>query len=376
MQTNTAIQEKADPSAWISQIIDLEGNPNGYLDSNGKIRTGIYRNMPNAVYHGVEGTSSSLVKLLIKQSPAHVKEAYFSGKKRDVTHVQQKTFEIGSLAHEIVLEPSTFYERFYCLPNKADYCQLTLPELKVLCEQNKLKISGTKGELCLRLTEAKIGEYVTYEQAIEEIILDEHKLAFVEKIKLWQKQKGDRRNLADAMKDDETMGWSTRWPVDYKVWQEVHDMRDKVAKEMLFPVLLSDEGESELSVFAICPNTGMLLKCRFDRISYARDSTDLKTCQSVREFDFRKDCRNLAYDIQDAFYTYVSGLAGIELNSFLFLAVEKGTLNLTQIFELSEGTKNRANHKMHIGLKQLAQCLEKDYWPAYQDKLNIVTLDY
>jgi hypothetical protein len=376
MQTNAVTQEKIDPSAWISQIVDLADNPNGYLDQNGKILIGIYRNMPNDVYHSIEGTSSSLVKLLVKQSPAHVKEAYFSGKKRDITHIQQKTFEIGSLAHEIVLEPSTFYERFYCLPNKKDYCQLTLPELKVLCEQNKLKISGTKGDLCLRLTEAKVGEYTTYDQAIEAIIVAEHGQEFVEKINVWQKQKGDRRNLADAMKDEETMSWSTRWPVDYKGWHEVHDMRDKVAKEMLFPVLLSDEGESELSVFAICPNTDLLLKCRFDRISYARDATDLKTCQSVREFDFRKDCRNLGYEVQDSFYTFVSGLAGITLESFLFLAVEKGSLNLTQIFELSEGTKNRANHKMHNALKTLAECIDKDYWPAYQDKLNIVTLDY
>jgi hypothetical protein len=356
--------------------VDLADNPNGYLDQNGSIIPGIYRNMPNAIYHSIDGTSSSLVKMLVKQSPAHVKEAYYSGKGRDITHLQQKTFEIGSLAHEIVLEPSTFYERFYCLPSKRDYCQLTLPELKVLCEQNKLKISGTKGELCLRLTEAKVGEYTTYEQAIEEIIIDEHGQAFVDKICVWQKQKGDRRNLADAMKDDETIAWSTRWPVDYKVWQEVHDMRDKVAKEMLFPVLLSEEGESELSVFAICPKTGLLLKCRFDRISYARDATDLKTCQSVREFDFRKDCRNLSYDVQDSFYCHVSKLAGIKLESFLFLAVEKGSLNLTQIFELSEGTKNRANHKMHNAITTLAECLKTDYWPAYQDKLNIVTLDY
>jgi exodeoxyribonuclease VIII len=221
-----------------------------------------------------------------------------------------------------------------------------------------------------------VGEYVTYEQAIEKLISEEHGEAFVEKIKIWQKQKGDRRNLADAMKDDETMPWSTRWPVDFKVWKEVHAMRDEVEKEMLFPVLLADKGESELSVFANCPKTGLLLKCRFDRISYKRDSTDLKTCQSVREFDFRKDCRNLAYDIQDVFYSYVSSLAGIELNSFLFMAVEKGTLNLTQLFELSEGTRNRAKHKMHDGLATLAKCLETDYWPSYQDKLNIVTLDY
>ncbi|MBW8380885.1 PD-(D/E)XK nuclease-like domain-containing protein, partial [Salmonella enterica] len=75
-------------------------------------------------------------------------------------------------------------------------------------------------------------------------------------------------------------------------------------------------GNSEVSMFAECPETGLMLKCRFDRLSDTLAyPLDVKSCRDASERGFSNAFGQYKYHIQAAFYLYVLKLAtGIEYN--------------------------------------------------------------
>jgi len=102
--------------------------------------------------------------------------------------------------------------------------------------------------------------------------------------------------------------------------------------------LLSD-GYPELSVFALCPTTGLRLRCRFDFLSKGDQAIDLKKTQDVRYDKFQRSIGSYRYHVQDAFYTYVAALAGIVVSSFHFLAVEEQPPHANKIYTLDDEAK-------------------------------------
>ena len=102
--------------------------------------------------------------------------------------------------------------------------------------------------------------------------------------------------------------------------------------------LLSD-GYPELSVFAVCPTTGLQLRCRFDFLSKGGQAVDLKKTQDVRYDKFQRSIGSYRYHVQDAFYTYVAALADIVVGSFHFLAVEEQPPHANKIYTLDDEAK-------------------------------------
>ena len=87
---------------------------------------------------------------------------------------------------------------------------------------------------------------------------------------------------------------------------------------------LTAPGASEVSMFATCPEAGLELKCRFDRLAdNAPYPLDVKSCRDATERGFSNAFGQYRYHIQAAFYLYVLKLAtGIERNQFAFFAIE------------------------------------------------------
>lgn len=83
---------------------------------------------------------------------------------------------------------------------------------------------------------------------------------------------------------------------------------------------IKSSGHSEVSMFASCPETGLNLKCRFDRLSNNYTyPLDVKSCCDATERGFSQAFGKYHYHVQAAFYLYVLKLVtGRELNEFCF----------------------------------------------------------
>ena len=126
---------------------------------------------------------------------------------------------------------------------------------------------------------------------------------------------------------------------------------------------LSAPGRYELSVFATDPETGVLVKCRFDKLLDDGVGFDLKKTQDIREF--AKSVANYGYHMQAAFYMDVYQWAtGQTLQSFVFAAVEEMLPHASAPFVLDEEALDIGRMLYRKALNEYADCLHKDEWPG------------
>lgn len=102
---------------------------------------------------------------------------------------------------------------------------------------------------------------------------------------------------------------------------------------------LLSSGYPELSVFAVCSDTGLRLRCRFDFLNSGGVAVDLKKTQDVRYEKFQRSVGAYRYHVQDAFYTYVAAMAGIKVDEFKFLCVEELTPHANKLYTLDDEAK-------------------------------------
>ncbi|MCS2161695.1 PD-(D/E)XK nuclease-like domain-containing protein [Scandinavium sp. H11S7] len=129
-----------------------------------------------------------------------------------------------------------------------------------------------------------------------------------------------------------------------------------------FTDYLSSPGASEISMFATCPETGLQLKCRFDRLSDNHPyPLDVKTCKDATERGFSQAFGRFHYHVQAAFYLYVLKLAtGRDLNQFCFFALENGAPFKNCMYYIGEDSLNLGYKVMFDSLRKLKQCIDDE----------------
>ena len=159
-------------------------------------------------------------------------------------------------------------------------------------------------------------------------------------------------------------------------YDDILEMAKSVKAHGLGRYLGQDVKRSELAGFAEDPETGLLLKAKFD---YAPSSGsvlfDLKTCQDASEREFKWSIKKYGYDIQAAHYLHVAKLCGMDYEQFIFIAVEKTAPYGTNAIMLDAESMERANHKYRLLLEDFKACKESgDFSQCYGDDLKEVTL--
>lgn len=121
-------------------------------------------------------------------------------------------------------------------------------------------------------------------------------------------------------------------------------------------------GASEISMFATCPETGLELKCRFDRLAdNAPYPLDVKSCRDATERGFSNALGQYRYHIQAAFYLYVLKLAtGNERNQFAFFAIENTAPYRNCMYYIGEESLELGRQKMFSALWKIKECQEDD----------------
>lgn len=157
---------------------------------------------------------------------------------------------------------------------------------------------------------------------------------------------------------------------DYVSGMQIGIYNNRSAKE-----LLGMPRWSEIACFATDPETGVLVKCKFDTLLKSLTAIDLKKTQDASLSHFEKSVASYRYHVQHAFYSDVFKWAtGIELKSFQFLAVEERMPHFSKIYECDTPSVDYGRKLYRQALNTYAECLKNNDWPMPNGDLEYITL--
>jgi len=339
-------------SRWFDRAVDAydeKGNPM-FLDAEGKLKVGIYRNLPNDVYHELPALSSSGLKKF-SDCPAKYEAQYIQKRNRRKTTGSQRSLDTGSLVHELILETPKFYESYCREPLLTDpefvdrNMLITSDDLKAALADKGLKVSGKKQDLIERLL-ADDPNAPIWEHIREQILL----------------QNGEKST--SIIEGVERTTYGGKLPIDGVMWDDAIRCYTKMQKHQDASQTFVN-GESEIAFIALCPFTGEFLKCKFDWLRYDDHAADLKTAKSVKPRAFISDIFKYRYDLQLAFYRYVASCLDVTIREFPLVAVEYAEADIVQPFTPCQSTINKAEEDMFDLLEEFKRCKETMYWPGY-----------
>lgn len=136
------------------------------------------------------------------------------------------------------------------------------------------------------------------------------------------------------------------------------------------------KGESEISLFWVDDETGLLLKCRPDFLPQDHKLVpDYKTCSSVNPYTFYKDFFYYGYHIEAAMYMKgIQAVFGDEVETFFFVAQEKEPPYITQVFVPDMGFIAYGEKAVRLGINKYIECQEKGIWPSYSEDVVELTI--
>jgi exodeoxyribonuclease VIII len=139
----------------------------------------------------------------------------------------------------------------------------------------------------------------------------------------------------------------------------------------------------EQSMFAIEPETEQLVRCRVDaipvlgRISGMKPLLDVKTVVAADERSFNKVLFKRRLHVQGAAYIKIANLLGLDVDSFIFIVVEKSPPYAVAIYDLSPDDIRQGNREYMRDLRTYKQCIATGNWPGYQTTPRMTCLpDY
>lgn len=125
----------------------------------------------------------------------------------------------------------------------------------------------------------------------------------------------------------------------------------------------------EKSLFWTDEETGILCKVRPD-IWHSNFICDLKTAQSGSESDFKRALYAYGYHIQAGMiHEALKNVTGVNMQSFLFVVVEKEEPYAVSVYQLDENALNQGIIEFKNLLKKLKECLDANEWPSYPSSL-------
>lgn len=156
--------------------------------------------------------------------------------------------------------------------------------------------------------------------------------------------------------------------------KHVEGIRDSLWSK--FGELLSLPGHNELSGFSIDPETGVVCRHRFDKLTTTGIAIDLKTTLDGRNDAFSRSIQAYSYHVQCAFYQdQFSWITDNELNDFLFLVVESDSPYAAKMYRLNQESIGIGRSIYRKSLNEFAKCKESGIWPAYEcDEIEEISI--
>ena len=281
------------------------------------------RGMPIDVYHKHPALSESGLKTLL-DCPARYYYKYLSG---DYEPKEKPSFKIGKACHKYILEgEDAFYKEYWHNP----YSEYTKPEiLRILKE--KFNYDAPKTTLVSDLMD---------------ILL---------------KNEGIERKPIHLNKNElnQVIGTARAIKNNKKAYNAFHQ-----------------KGESEISLFWIDEETGLMLKCRPDFLPADHKLVpDYKTCQSVNPEIFYGDFIKYGYHIEAAMY--MAGIKAVfddDVETFFFVAQEKEPPYITQVYVPDDAIVTYGDKAVRLGINKFIECQQKGFFGTYSESVIEMTI--
>lgn len=151
-------------------------------------------------------------------------------------------------------------------------------------------------------------------------------------------------------------------------YENVRGMQQGVLRNLHCRELIEAPGRYELSLFTTDPITGVGVKVRYDKLTDAGMPIDLKKCQKAGRDDFSRTINNYGYHISAAFYMDAwFWQFGEELDVMRWIAVEEQSPHSAMRWKPDPDMMMIARTQYREALNIFADCLDKDFWPSYDD---------
>lgn len=163
-------------------------------------------------------------------------------------------------------------------------------------------------------------------------------------------------------------------PLKPDVYDGIIKMRQSVEQHPAASQLLNAPGRAETTIATKDFETGVPIKCRPDLLTDSGIIVDWKSTIDASPTGFAKSVANFGYHRQAAFYLDCCKYAGVDVNRFLFVAVEKSAPYLVAVYELDEASIQLGRELNQRDLSQFAICQARNEWPGYSDNIEALHL--
>lgn len=154
----------------------------------------------------------------------------------------------------------------------------------------------------------------------------------------------------------------------------VSGMYESVLAQPAAQDVLAPGGFRELSAFIEDPDTGILIRCRYDLLTAFGVSVDVKKTRDSSPGEFGKAVYNYRYHVQAAMYSHIHMLITGEPLLFKFLAVEEQPPHCAMVYDLDEESLQIGHIEFKRNLQTYADCLASGDWPGYPDPVQTIGL--
>ena len=302
------LQESPTGAQWFQWLEGVEVCP------------GIWRDVPNEVYHRGPGISKSGLDLIdtsgalywtVKQNPREATDAMF----------------LGTVLHALVLEPDTFDARYIAAPANA-------PRKPSDRERYAKKPSPET----------------------------------LQRVAWWDEFEQQAQGRIVVPNDD----GDTIWKRD--TWSTVHYMRDAIMAHPEAAIFLEPADViAELSHYWIDPDTKRLCKCRHDAWNGPnRMIIDLKSARDATLSGFQRAVHDMRYDVAAAWYPDGTRRCGQIVESMIFIACEKQPPYHVGTYEIDPNWVREGRIKYQRNLMDYDRMLREQEWPGLPDVTRIL----
>lgn len=164
--------------------------------------------------------------------------------------------------------------------------------------------------------------------------------------------------------------------LSYESYVKLLGMRDSVLLHPIAKQLLNG-GVAEKTFTWIDENTRAKCKCRPDKLNQERKFIlDLKSTEDASDRGFRNSAIKYRYDVQSAFYTDGLIANNIDIEKFIFIAVEKKPPYLVNIFFSDFNTLNVGREKYNKNLNTYMDCILNEEWEGYGKDIKPLGIEY
>lgn len=154
-------------------------------------------------------------------------------------------------------------------------------------------------------------------------------------------------------------------PILARDTERVHAMVAALMRHERAAELLTAPGTSEVSAFVRDPETGVLLRARFDRLRGDGLIVDYKTGVTADPVAFSKRAFDYGYYLQDPTYRHVLQLCDVEPAGFEFVLQETTPPYEVAVVHLEEPTRALGTLRMRLAIEIFAECSQTGVWPGY-----------